>query len=100
MRSIKLCALALALSASGAALAASGKPAAAAEPAAKPKSAGEYVTRDWAKMDKNKDHIISPEEMIAYIEANPGPLARQKQSAKAGEPRAAATLPEPAVTVR
>lgn len=100
MRSIKFCALAVALSASGAALAGTGKPATAAETAAKSKSAGEYVTRDWAKMDKNKDHLISPEEMIAYIQANPGPLAKQKQAAKATEPRTAATTMEPATTAR
>lgn len=32
------------------------------------------VTRDWAQVDTNKDHSISPEEMEAYLKANPGPL--------------------------
>ena len=30
--------------------------------------------RDWAQIDVNKDHSISPEEMEAYLLANPGPL--------------------------
>jgi hypothetical protein len=32
--------------------------------------------RDWAKIDTNKDNLISPEEMEAYLKANPGPLRK------------------------
>jgi hypothetical protein len=32
------------------------------------------ATRDWAKVDANHDHLVSPEEMEAYLKANPGPL--------------------------
>ena len=32
------------------------------------------ATRDWAKVDANKDNLVSPEEMEAYLAANPGPL--------------------------
>jgi hypothetical protein len=31
-------------------------------------------TRDWSQVDTNKDNLISPEEMEAYLKANPGPL--------------------------
>jgi len=31
-------------------------------------------TRNWADVDTNKDGLISPEEMEAYLKANPGPL--------------------------
>jgi hypothetical protein len=34
--------------------------------------------RDWAKIDTNKDNLISPEEMEAYLKANPGPLRTTK----------------------
>lgn len=30
--------------------------------------------RDWSQIDTNKDNLISPEEMEAYLKANPGPL--------------------------
>ena len=30
------------------------------------------AVRDWAKIDTNKDHSISPEEMEAYLLANRG----------------------------
>lgn len=36
------------------------------------------ATRDWAAIDKNKDNLISPEEMEAYLKANPGPLAKAR----------------------
>lgn len=26
--------------------------------------------RDWARIDINKDHLISPDEMVAYLEAS------------------------------
>ena len=42
------------------------------------KPAGEKAkpeTRNWADVDTNKDGLISPEEMEAYLKANPGPLA-------------------------
>jgi len=32
------------------------------------------ATRDWAKVDTNHDHLISPVEMEAYLKMNPGPL--------------------------
>ena len=31
-------------------------------------------TRNWAAVDTNKDNLVSPEEMEAYLKANPGPL--------------------------
>jgi hypothetical protein len=31
-------------------------------------------TRDWSQVDANKDNLVSPEEMEAYLKANPGPL--------------------------
>lgn len=34
--------------------------------------------RDWSKIDTNRDHLISPAEMEAYLEANPGPLREGK----------------------
>jgi hypothetical protein len=36
------------------------------------------ATRDWAAIDKNKDNLISPDEMEAYLKANPGPLAKSR----------------------
>lgn len=33
------------------------------------------TTRDWTKIDTNKDNLVSPEEMEAYLKANPEPLA-------------------------
>lgn len=36
------------------------------------------ATRDWAAIDKNKDNLISPDEMEAYLKANPGPLAKPR----------------------
>jgi hypothetical protein len=47
----------------------------AAAAAAAPKSGD---VRDWAKMDTNKDNLISPEEMEAYLKDNPGPLRASK----------------------
>jgi hypothetical protein len=37
-----------------------------------------YETRDWAKIDKNKDNLISPDEMETYLKENPGPLRPAK----------------------
>jgi hypothetical protein len=37
-----------------------------------------YETRDWAKIDSNKDNLISPEEMETYLKENPGPLRPAK----------------------
>jgi hypothetical protein len=34
------------------------------------------ATRDWAKVDTNKDNLVSPDEMEAYLKANPGPLKK------------------------
>jgi hypothetical protein len=101
MRSIQVCALAVALTASGIAVAGTGKPATPADTGAKAPATQEYVVRDWAKMDKNKDNLISPEEMTAYIDAHPGPLAKQKQAAqKVDTPRTAAATTEPATSSR
>lgn len=33
-------------------------------------------TRDWSKVDTNNDGLVSPEEMEAYLQANPGPLRK------------------------
>lgn len=46
----------------------SAKPAASAVAAA-PTEKG----RDWTQIDTNKDGYISPEEMDAWLKANPGP---------------------------
>ena len=59
----------------------------AAEPAKKPvtsahqaaaKKPAEPVgaTRDWSRIDTNKDDSISPEEMEKYLAENPGPLKK------------------------
>ena len=59
----------------------------AAEPAKKPatsapqaaaKKPAEPVgaTRDWSRIDTNKDGSISPEEMEKYLAENPGPLKK------------------------
>ena len=48
------------------------KKAAPAKPAAEK---AKPETRNWAAIDSNKDGLISPEEMEAYLKANPGPLA-------------------------
>lgn len=63
--------------ASGAALAQAQSPAPADKAKAqKPaKSADLPAGRDWSKIDTNRDHLISPEEMEAFLKANPGPLA-------------------------
>lgn len=34
------------------------------------------ATRDWAQVDTNRDGLISPQEMSAYLQANPGPLKK------------------------
>jgi hypothetical protein len=39
-------------------------------------SGGSAATRDWAQVDTNRDGSISPEEMAAYLQANPGPLKK------------------------
>jgi len=41
-------------------------------------AAARPATRDWAQIDTNKDNSISPDEMEAYLTANPGPLAAKK----------------------
>jgi hypothetical protein len=30
-------------------------------------------TRDWARIDTNQDHLISPEEMSTYLDASRKP---------------------------
>jgi hypothetical protein len=54
-----------------AATAAAGNTPAKAAPRA---AAAKVETRDWAKIDTNKDNLISPEEMERYLKENPGPL--------------------------
>jgi hypothetical protein len=53
------------------------------KPADKPQTAkptaAEMQTRDWAKIDLNKDNLISPEEMEKYLAENPGPLRTAKK---------------------
>jgi hypothetical protein len=34
------------------------------------------ATRDWAQVDTNHDGLVSPQEMSAYLQANPGPLKK------------------------
>jgi hypothetical protein len=34
------------------------------------------ATRDWAQVDTNRDGLVSPDEMAAYLKANPGPLKK------------------------
>lgn len=51
----------------------SARPAAATAPKAAPKPAAKTETvvgRDWTKIDTNKDHYISPEEMEVWLKAN------------------------------
>ncbi len=36
----------------------------------KKKTAAQVETRDWAKVDTNKDGLISPEEMEAFLAAS------------------------------
>ncbi len=63
------------LGASAAAFAADApkKPAATPkEAAAKPAETG----RDWARIDTNKDGLVSPEEMEKFLADNPGPLKK------------------------
>ena len=45
--------------------------------AAKPSADSRSAVRDWAQVDTNKDHSISPEEMEAYLLSNPGPLKKK-----------------------
>lgn len=74
---VVLCAAALLGSAPPAVLAADkpGTAAAAEKKQARPApAAARAETRDWVKMDTNKDNLISPEEMLAYLKDNPGPL--------------------------
>lgn len=51
-------------------VAATATPAAATAGAA----AARPATRNWAQVDANGDGLVSPEEMEAYLVANPGPL--------------------------
>ncbi len=53
------------------------KPATNAPQAAAKKPAGPVgATRDWSRIDTNKDGSISPEEMEKYLAENPGPLKK------------------------
>ena len=67
-------ALALAWSATDlmAATPAAGTTPAAAKTAATAAPSGAAV-RNWADVDKNGDNAVTPEEMEAYLKANPGP---------------------------
>jgi hypothetical protein len=48
--------------------------AASTKPAAAPASTERG--RDWSKIDTNRDNLISPEEMEAWLAANPGPAKK------------------------
>lgn len=62
----------------------------AAEPAKKPANTPQQAastkqaaaspaagaTRDWSRIDTNKDGHVSPEEMEKYLAENPGPLRK------------------------
>lgn len=50
------------------------RPAAAVTPVATGASAAAVRGRDWRQIDTNGDNLISPEEMEAWLAANPGPL--------------------------
>lgn len=39
-------------------------------------NAGAERGRDWSRIDTNRDHAISPEEMEKYLAENPGPLKK------------------------
>lgn len=39
-------------------------------------NAGAERGRDWSRIDTNRDHAISPEEMEKYLADNPGPLKK------------------------
>lgn len=47
-------------------------PAAPKAQATKPAESG----RDWARIDTNKDGLVSPEEMEKFLAENPGPLKK------------------------
>lgn len=67
MRTLRSVPLALAMSMlAGVALAADDKKSGAKSP--------DGPGRDWSAIDTNKDGLISPEEMEAWLKANPGPL--------------------------
>ena len=50
--------------------------AAATTPAAAAPASAVGATRDWSRIDTNKDGLISPEEMEKYLAENPGPLKK------------------------
>lgn len=52
------------------------KPAAAATKPAAPAPAASERGRDWSRIDTNRDGLVSPEEMEAWLAANPGPLKK------------------------
>lgn len=60
---------------SGTALAAEDKR--APERAGEIQAKGDQQIRDWKAIDKNNDNLISPEEMEAWLKANPGPQAKK-----------------------
>ncbi len=64
---------ATALAFAGAVAAQTATPKAETKPAPKPAAkapAKPVVGRDWTKIDTNKDHYISPEEMEVWLKAN------------------------------
>ncbi|MBA2724306.1 MAG: hypothetical protein H0W48_03525 [Methylibium sp.] len=82
MKTLWIATLTLTLAAGGA-IAADSKPAApaaakavtttAAVATATAATAKPGAVRDWAEIDKNRDNAVTPEEMEAYLKANPGP---------------------------
>lgn len=66
MRSVRSLSLACVLSMLGAT-------AMAADAGKTPAKSPDGPGRDWSAIDTNKDGLISPEEMEAWLKANPGP---------------------------
>ncbi len=50
--------------------------AAATKPTAASPATNPGATRDWSRIDTNKDGHVSPEEMEKYLAENPGPLRK------------------------
>lgn len=50
--------------------------AAATKPTAASPATNTSATRDWSRIDTNKDGHVSPEEMEKYLAENPGPLRK------------------------
>lgn len=79
MKKLSIATLALTLVA-GAAVAATPSSDTAAQAAGKAQKStaspgtGAAEVRSWGDVDKNRDNLVTPQEMEAYLQANPGPL--------------------------